>query len=183
MIIGHGDIASILKDREDRIYFASGVSNSAETNFSEFAREKLLLLNQEREKRLVYFSSLCVFYSKNRYAIHKRAMELLVKKYFPLYTIIRLGNIDWGDNPYTLINFMKNTINQGNKTYDVQDVYRHIVDKEEFLHWINMIPDWNCEINIPGKLIKVYDLSVNLAKEYIYGWQQERIEHTHPSAQ
>jgi hypothetical protein len=32
MIIGHGDIASVILDRIDRLYFASGVSNSAETD-------------------------------------------------------------------------------------------------------------------------------------------------------
>ena len=38
MIIGKGDIASILIDREDVIFFASGVSNSSEIRQSEFER-------------------------------------------------------------------------------------------------------------------------------------------------
>ena len=52
-IVGHGDIASVLSDREDRIYFASGVSNSQETRESEYAREKTLLLQQEKIRHLV----------------------------------------------------------------------------------------------------------------------------------
>ena len=39
MIIGKGDIASILNDREGAIFFASGVSNSSETNELAFKRE------------------------------------------------------------------------------------------------------------------------------------------------
>ena len=60
-IIGHGDIASVLSDREDRIYFARGVSNSRETRESEYAREKTLLLQQEKIRHLVYFTSLSIF--------------------------------------------------------------------------------------------------------------------------
>jgi len=40
MIVGSGDVASVLKDREDRVYFASGVSNSSETDESEYQRKR-----------------------------------------------------------------------------------------------------------------------------------------------
>ena len=36
MIIGNGDIASVLNDREGAIFFVSGVSNSNEIRESEF---------------------------------------------------------------------------------------------------------------------------------------------------
>lgn len=53
MIIGNGDVASVLQDRDDLIYFASGVSNSQETRGSEFRREKDLLFEQiDKQKRL-----------------------------------------------------------------------------------------------------------------------------------
>jgi hypothetical protein len=47
-IVGNGDIASALKDlNKDRwIFFASGVSNSRETDEDEYAREMSLLLEQ-----------------------------------------------------------------------------------------------------------------------------------------
>ena len=48
MIIGHGDIASALSNRKDRLYFASGVSNSSEIRESEYRREINLLLKQNR---------------------------------------------------------------------------------------------------------------------------------------
>jgi hypothetical protein len=53
MIIGHGDIASAIIDRPDRLFFCSGVSNSGETRESEYTREYALLLNQPHDAHLV----------------------------------------------------------------------------------------------------------------------------------
>lgn len=156
-IIGKGDIANALRDREDRLYFASGVSNSRELRESEFQREIDLLMAQDKNRHLVYFSSLSVFYTDIRYAQHKKAMESLVKKEFPHYTLIRLGNIAWGNNPNTLINFFKNKKSKG-EAFEVKDVYRFVIEKEDFLFWMEMIPDWNCEMNLPGQRMKVRDI-------------------------
>ncbi len=164
-IIGHGDIASVLSDREDRIYFASGVSNSQETRGSEYTREIELLADQDTSMHLVYFSSLCIFYSDTRYSQHKRMMEGIVKNNFKHHTIVRMGNITWGKNPHTLINFIKNKI-KNREPFEVLDVYRYVVDKEEFLHWIDMIPECSCEINIVGRRMMVKDI----VKEYCWPW-------------
>lgn len=159
MIAGHGDIAKALKsvDRKDILFFASGVSNSQETDENEYTREEELLWNQDRDKRVVYFSSLSVFYSDTRYVRHKLFMERCAKAWFDEWTIIRLGNISWGDNPHTLINYFKNNYKLGKKLI-VQDVYRYVIDKPEFLHWMKMIPNWNCEMNIPGLRLKVDEI-------------------------
>ena len=82
MIIGHGAIAKVLQDRDDRLYFASGVANSRETRKTEFEREIDLLGSQDRSLHIVYFSSLCVFTSDTLYARHKRWSERVVKNYF-----------------------------------------------------------------------------------------------------
>ena len=79
MIIGHGDIASVLPDHPGRCYFAAGVSNSAEIRPSEFHREARLLSAQPTYLRMVYFSSLCIYYSDTPYARHKRLMEAGLK--------------------------------------------------------------------------------------------------------
>ena len=163
MIIGNGDIASVLPNRDDLLFFASGVSNSQEDREEEYQREFNLLNKQDRFKHIVYFSSLAIFYSKTRYTRHKIQMEELIKKRFPHYTIIRLGNITWGSNPYTIINFLKEKIQKG-EPFEVKDEYRYIIDKEEFLHWIGLIPEWSCEINIPGRMMKVKDI----VKEYVH---------------
>lgn len=164
MIVGKGNISSVLKDREDRIYFASGVSFSGETRESEFRREIDLLMKQDRFSHLVYFSSLCVFYSYTPYARHKRLMERLVKGIFERYTIVRLGNIEWDENPHTLINYLRARKERGEPLV-VQDVYRYVISKEEFLHWINMIPPWSCEMNLPGRMMKVSEIVEKYVEE------------------
>ena len=170
MIIGNGDIATAIRDggldKDKFIFFCSGVSNSAEIRESEYQREIDLLWEQDISKHLVYFSSLSIFYSDSRYAHHKKKMELLVKGSFEHYTITRMGNITWGSNPCTLINFIRNKI-RTREPFDVKDVYRYVLEKDEFLYWINLIPDWSCEMNIIGKRMKVKDI----IKEYCYPWR------------
>ena len=163
MIVGYGDIASVLKDRKGTIFFASGVSNSQETRESEYKREEDLLMKQNKNKHIVYFSSLAIFYNPNtRYSHHKKHMEELVKTHFKHYTIVRMGNITWGNNPHTLINHFRNAVKKGEKL-EIWDTYRYLVNKKEFLHWIEMIPDWNSEMNITGQRLKVKQI----VKKYV----------------
>ena len=162
MVIGNGDIAGALTDREDRLYFASGVSNSLETRRTEYEREKKLLLSQDRHRHIVYFSSLAVFYSDTLYSQHKMRMERLIKKNFKHYTIVRIGNISWGQNPHTIINYMRARRKAG-KPLEIRNTYRYIIDRDEFLHWIGMIPDWSCEINIPGQRLTIRQI----VKKYV----------------
>jgi hypothetical protein len=152
MIVGKGDLAKVIKDRPGFCFFASGVSNSSEIKESEYQREKDLLLKQQKDLHIVYFSSLSVFYGNSRYVEHKKQMEELVQG-FPSYTIVRLGNITWGDNPHTLINYLR-----AHPKAEIRDEWRYICDKDEFLHWMELIPDWNCEMNIPGIRMKVKDV-------------------------
>lgn len=157
-VIGNGDLAQALKGiKVDVLFFASGVSNSKEIRESEYQREKDLLLRQKKSKRLVYFSSLSIFYNKTRYTDHKKEMEQLVRENFPKFCIVRLGNISWGNNPHTLINTLRNHVKR-QEPVEIQNVYRYIIDQEELVHWLNMIPDFNCEMNIPGKRMKVKEI-------------------------
>tara|TARA_R110000868_G_scaffold121330_1_gene321813 strand:+ start:274 stop:798 length:525 start_codon:yes stop_codon:yes gene_type:complete len=153
-IIGNGDIATALKytdnvviDREDVIFFASGVSNSSEIKPEPYQRELTLLMSQPKDKHLVYFSSLSIYYSKTEYARHKRIMENTIRNHWNSYTIVRIGNIDWGKNPNTLINYLTSHPNA-----TIQNVYRHILSFKEFQYWMKMIivPGKN-EMNITGR--------------------------------
>lgn len=155
MIVGHGDIASVIVDT-GKLFFASGVSNSAETRKEEFDREVRLLMDQDPEEHLVYFSSLSVFYSDTPYANHKRNMEGFVQAR-KSYTIVRLGNITWGTNPRTLLNVLRTKILHKDP-YEVQPVYRYVVSQDEFQHWMALIPWWNCEMNIPGERLLVQQI-------------------------
>lgn len=153
MVVGHGDIASVLPDRDDLLFFASGVSNSQETRRNEYNREEDLLLQQDPDCHIVYFSSLAMFYSDTQYARHKMLMECLIKEHFSTYTIIRIGNILWGDNPNTLINYLAT-----HPEAEIRDEYRYVISVEEFLHWISLIPGWSCEMNCPGRMMKVQEI-------------------------
>lgn len=158
-IIGNGDIASVLPDKKELLFFASGVSNSQETREKEYQREVDLLLEQPRASHIIYFSSLAVFYSNTRYTRHKRDMEVMVKTNFPKNTIVRLGNITWGDNPHTLINYLR-----AHPKAEIRNEERYIVHKDEFLHWVNKIPSWNAELSIVGERLKVKEI-VNRIKK------------------
>jgi hypothetical protein len=84
-------------------------------------------------------------------------METLVQGQFETSTIVRIGNINWGINPYTLINHIRGQIDRG-EPLEIQDTYRYVVDKDEFLHWVGMIPVWSCEMNVPGRKMKVREI-------------------------
>lgn len=152
MIVGDGDLAGVLP-QDDKLYFASGVSNSKETRLSEFKREVDLLLEQPKSAHIVYFSSIGVLDGNSHYYRHKRYMEVLIKETFPTYTIIRIGNIDWGINPHTLINYLR-----AHPEAEIQDVYRYIISKEEFLYWVDKIPAWSCELMIVGRRLKIKEI-------------------------
>lgn len=158
MVIGKGDIASAIIDRDDVIFFASGVSNSACSDPAKFKREEDLLKTMPRNIHLVYFSTLSIYYNWNPYVAHKKRMEQLVKDLFQSYTIVRLGNISWGTNPNTLLNYLK-----ANPKAEIQKVYRHIIDKEEFQYWMRVIlVKQRNEMNCPGKMVWVPDLAKEL---------------------
>lgn len=159
MIVGNGDIAKTLidynLDRDDVTFFASGVSNSKEIKDENFRREINLLHKLPFTTHVVYFSSLCIYYSDSIYADHKRAMECRIMAEFNNYTIIRLGNITWGSNPNTIINYFKSEYAAG-RTPKLQDTYRHIVSREQFEYWIRQIRvDVNDIMNITGELTHV----------------------------
>lgn len=162
MIIGNGDIAKSIKhynlDRPLVTFFASGVSNSKEDKEGEYEHEKDLLFKQPRELHLVYFSSLCIYYSQTRYAMHKLEMEHHVKGSFPSYTIVRLGNITWGNNKNTIINFFK-WEHYNLRIPNLNDEYRFLINGEQFNYWIRNIPfGMKNEMNITGEMVHVKEI-------------------------
>ena len=160
MIVGRGDIASVLNDRDGAIFFASGVSNSNETRESEFMREIELLDKQDKTKCIFYFSSITVDdMSKNsQYLQHKRNMELLVKSNFENYNIIRIGNITWGSNPNTFINYIKNKKSKG-ESVEIKDEYKYVIDKEQLVLLTDNLPlTGQNTICVFGRMAKVAEL-------------------------
>jgi UDP-2-acetamido-2,6-beta-L-arabino-hexul-4-ose reductase len=160
MIIGNGNIARVIDDRDDVIFFASGVSDSSCTDDDAFIREIELLYGQDRNKHLVYFSGHNIYTKTTPYAKHKIGMEQTVKHLFNSYTIVRLGICDWNTNPKTIINHYKEVIKSGRPiVYNSDDMIRHIVTLNDFKYWLSLIRVGEREeMNITGRMITVPEL-------------------------
>lgn len=162
MIVGRGDIASIINDREGALFFVSGVSNSNETRDAEFFREIELLDKQDKSKCIFYFSSISVDdiskVSNSKYLQHKLRMEMLIKSNFENYNIIRIGNILWGNNPNTFLNYIRTKIKKGEPVL-IKDEYKFVIDKEQLLLLTDNLPlVGQNTISVFGKMAKVNEL-------------------------
>lgn len=158
MIIGKGDVANVLKDREGAIFFAAGVSDSMCEDRDEFRRERTLLLSLPKNLCLFYFGSISMYYKDSPYTRHKASMELAIKSNWVNYNIIRLGNITWGTNPKTFLNYLRRKKSLG-EPIDFFDEYRYVVDEEQLLLLTNNLPlQGQNEINIFGRMAKPKDL-------------------------
>ncbi|MDF2552038.1 MAG: NAD-dependent epimerase [Chryseobacterium sp.] len=160
MIVGRGLIASLFKgcDRENTIFFASGVSNSLETRPEEFNREENLIkqtIAENQDKIFVYFST-CSIYdsskSNSNYVLHKLKMEQIIKNSCEKYLILRVSNaVGKGGNPNLLMNYIVNavknneTINVHTKatrnlidTDDIRKITFDLIDNQNFNNIINL---------------------------------------------
>ncbi|AYZ14730.1 NAD(P)-dependent oxidoreductase [Chryseobacterium arthrosphaerae] len=165
MIIGNGILANAIRfyDREDVIFFASGVSNSLEKNPAEFEREKSLLksvMNQHPDKKLIYFST-CSIYDASKtaspYVMHKLTIEKIIAEQHSNFIIFRVGNaVGRGGNPNTLINFLKSSILSENKLTIHNNARRILIGTDDIAAFVGKyINDFNHEI-------------INLAYPYQY---------------
>ena len=140
MIVGNGLIASLFRnhDREDIVFFASGVSNSSETDPAQFQREETLVrktLSESPGKLLIYFST-CSIYDSSKtnspYVLHKLHMEELVKNHTDQFMILRISNaVGKGGNPNLLMNYLTRSVSR-NETINVHTkATRNLIDAED----------------------------------------------------
>lgn len=161
-IIGSGDIAKALNDREEFLFFAAGVSNSSELDESQYEREQTRLKRDIEMAHVaglhfVYFSSIACFFSMTRYTVHKMEMELLVRENCRHYTIIRIGNITWGSNPHTFINYIRNKKAKG-EFVQIRDEWKYLIDQEQLRFVTDNLPlTGKHEICVFGEMRKVKD--------------------------
>jgi nucleoside-diphosphate-sugar epimerase len=137
MVIGNGMIAQRFMDYNDddeKIIFASGVSNSRDRNEKHFFREFELLkktMSEHPEKTLVYFSTCSIEDADSQnapYVIHKKAIELFIQKSVPNYHLFRVSNVaGTSNNPYTLLNYFVFNILQNNPFAVWKNAYRNII--------------------------------------------------------
>ncbi|GGP03092.1 hypothetical protein GCM10010992_10110 [Cloacibacterium rupense] len=160
MIIGNGLIANLFKenDREDVVFFASGVSNSLETAKTAFLREENLIkktIEEHPEKVFIYFSTCSIYDSSKNdspYVNHKLRMERWVEELCPRYLILRVSNaVGKGGNPNLLMNYLVNSVLQEREitihsmakrnlidAEDIKNITLALIDKAQFNRIINL---------------------------------------------
>lgn len=140
MIVGRGLLASLFvdNDREDTIFFASGVSNSLEDRPQEFLREENLVrkhISENPSKIFVYFST-CSIYDSSKtgssYVLHKLKMEQLINDCCERYLILRVSNaVGKGGNPNLLMNYLNRSI-KNHETINVHTkATRNLIDAND----------------------------------------------------
>ena len=161
MVIGKGLIGSNFKSvahlLEDVVIFSSGVSNSYEKLESNFTREKDLLLNtlnNHKNLKIIYFSSILVNNSNSPYYQHKLNMEKLIKNNSNNYLIIRLPQlIGYNGNKNTLVNGLKYSIINGIEIHIYDTIKRSIIDIDDVVNLTlhaNIVIKEPATINVSG---------------------------------
>lgn len=131
MVIGNGMLAKRFisyKLNDNYVIFASGVSNSKNTDESAYQREFNLLkqtIDNNISKTLVYFST-CSIYDpgedESRYVMHKKQIEEFILKNASDFLILRASNLAGNsDNQNTILNFF----------------YYHMIKRINFDLWTN----------------------------------------------
>jgi nucleoside-diphosphate-sugar epimerase len=147
MVVGCGLLAktmSSFENSDDVIIFASGVSNSKETNQNEYKRE-LILLNTfiGTNKKLIYFSTCSVLHdcqSISNYITHKKNIEDYIKNNFDNYLIFRLPNVvgETG-NKNTSFNFFKNCLLSNTQLFIEIGSSRYFIDVDDITETLTPI--------------------------------------------
>jgi hypothetical protein len=165
MIIGNGLLAKVFShryiDRSDVTIFASGVSNSTETQSAAFEREHRLLLEHMEGSRskFVYFGSCAVGNPQEAvtpYLAHKAAMELLVLR-SGNGVVLRLPQVvGRSDNIHTLTNYLYHHIVSGEHFTIWSHAERNLIDVDDILSIASFVIDeqWGVHDVIPIAALK-----------------------------
>ena len=185
MIVGRGLIASLFEecDKENIVFFASGVSNSLETRPEEFGREENLIkqtIAENSNKIFVYFSTCSIYDSSktgSNYVLHKLKMEQIIKNSCEKFLILRVSNaVGKGGNPNLLMNYIVNavknneTINVHTKatrnlidTDDIRKITLDLIDNQSLNNIVNLAYLKNYSIiEILEIIERFYDKKINL---------------------
>lgn len=149
MVVGSGMIAKALSryapDPEVTV-FASGVSNSMETDPAAYARErKLLEPYLHQSATLVYFSTSSLddpALKKSAYVQHKIAVEQHIAATAKRYLILRLPNVvGQTNNPHTIFNAFKKKLLQGEEITVFTKACRYLLDAEDLDMLLRLLLD------------------------------------------
>ena len=157
MIVGNGLIATTINnsflDHINLCVFAAGVSNSSETNESEFQREFDLLkktLADNITKKFIYFSTVSIDVKKipTPYTTHKLNMEKYIEENTTNYLILRLPNVVGNSiNPNQLVNYFYNSLTNNTSVTINKNYIRHLLDVEDIPMIIKFLLIKHSDIN------------------------------------
>jgi len=185
MIIGNGLIASAFKEAfsksADILIFASGVSNSQESNPENFYREKKLLLETIREEKLFIYFSTCSLNDESvknsPYGLHKQSMESIVKL-CDRFIIFRLPQVvGQSKNQSTLTNYLYKVISNNMRFSLWQYAYRNLIDIDDVTSIANELIrnplNYGSTINIANRLmismpnlVEIFEIVLNKKAKY-----------------
>ena len=141
MVIGNGFIGSrfnVYNNIKNIVIYASGVSNSRESDILAFERERnLLMTTVENHKKnlIVYFSSNSICdpnFSNSPYVNNKIFCENYLMNNHDMYLIIRLPQVVGNSkNPYTLTNYIYNRLLNNEPVEIINDIERNCIDIED----------------------------------------------------
>lgn len=90
--------------------------------------------------------------------MHKLEMERLIKETCDNYNIIRIGNISWGSNPNTFLNYIRNKQAKG-EPVEIKDEWKYMISKDQLLLLTDNLPlKGKNEISVFGECKKVRDI-------------------------
>jgi nucleoside-diphosphate-sugar epimerase len=173
MIIGNGLLANSLRkiDRDDAIFFCSGVSNSGETDPSAFTRELKLLKGQNPELLLCYFSTVSIFNPSKKdspYILHKCNMEAQIRDGFSKHIIVRLPNMmGEGGNGSNLFPYFLKSIAEDKTVGIFDNTHRELMEVQLLPDIVNALLKANFRGSINagfGQAPKVLDIYLHLCK-------------------
>lgn len=171
MIIGSGMMARAFGPFEGQrgvVIFASGVSDSLETEERSFARERELLAQTRKqypEALLVYFGTCSVEDSERArtpYVAHKLQMESLLEQWAGPWLVLRLPlAIGPGHRGRTLATFLYERIKRGERFEVWQHATRYPIDVVDVLRvgsrFVGSRAFWNRRINIALRAFPVLE--------------------------
>lgn len=141
MVVGNGMMAQrflAFENDENLLIFASGVSNSKETNLENFQRENKKLFEATSycaTKKIVYFSTCSVYDPTEKdslYVKHKLKCEQIIKENCANYLICRVSNVvGKTDNPNTIISYLVSKIISGKPFQLWKKSVRNIIDIDD----------------------------------------------------
>lgn len=170
MVVGNGLVAKAFgayEQNNDVVIFASGVSNSKESDNAAFEREIGLVkevVNNNPEKLFVYFSTTSIddkSLKDKKYVQHKLYIESLIAQTCARYYIFRISNIvGHTGNPNTIVNFFTRHI-QGDESFAVwENAYRNIIDIDDVFRIGSAIIDNGLHANSIINIAYPYNIAV-----------------------